>query len=430
MRCDNMNEIDPFTVFSPPLFEKKHDTPRFGAPLAFNWFDCTVECTRDIEAIRADWAELQKNGLSTPYQHLNWVDARVTTLEKNVSKTTNYLYGIVRGADQRIVILFPLKIVTFFGVRFVTMLGGKHANYQMPVFEKVAFETLTPVIMEAILAQLAQNIRQKFGTIDLFLFENQPQSWIGHTNPLALLNSEPSPSDAYGLVLEPDFNVTINNVMSKDTFKKLRKKLKNFEAMPDFKLIHAQTEDEVNVLLTAFFDQKRTRFAQLGIHNPFDTIEIQHFLTQLFMCGRLIVPRTASLNGISVDGKIIAVIGGVISCDLFSGMITSFDTNPVYARNSPGQVLFLKMIELKITQGLKYFDFGVGEAVYKDIFAGYATPLYDSLIPITMKGRVACVLAQKQYALKRMIKRTPILWQTFQKLRVLKARASAIIKRK
>lgn len=432
---DDTYEIDPSVAFSPP--PNRHQTAfhrqgtmKSALHLPFNWNGCTVECVIELKDIRDEWRDLQTTGFSTPYQHLNWVQARVATLKQSSEHKIGCMYGVVRSADQQIVMLFPLKIYTMFGVRCATILGGKHANYQMPVFDRHAFETLTPEIMNSLLTLLSQSIRSKFGVIDLFLFENQPQTWMGSVNPLAALKSEPSPSDAYGLALERDFNTTISNVMSKDTFKKLRKKLKNLEAMPDFKLIHAQTEDEVKLLLSAFFEQKRVRFAQLGIENPFDSVETQHFLTQLFMSGRLITPRTASLNALSVDGKIIAVVGGVMSQDHFSGMITSYDPNPIYARNSPGQVLFLKMIELKAAQGLKYFDFGVGEAAYKDIFAGYTIPLRDSIIPVTLKGKIACAMTKKQHALKRKIKRTPLLWHTFQGLRVLKARVKALLGKK
>jgi CelD/BcsL family acetyltransferase involved in cellulose biosynthesis len=388
-----------------------------------------VTCVTDLESLREEWLHLEQAGFSTPYQHLNWVTARVKALSQH--SDVNYVYGVVRKASGletnslekgHVGLLLPLKIYTKGGICCATLLGGKHANYQMPLYAADVMSTLTPETLQELLKRLAQVLKNKFGVVDVFVFRNQPTTWLQTQNPLALIDSYPSPSDAYGMMLEHDIDATFAKVMSRDTLKKLRKKLKHLEAMGQLRIVHAQNEADVEAFLKAFFLQKAKRFAQVGVANPFDAPEIQTFLHTLFTQGRLASPPTASLNALILNDHIIAVNGGVLSPTHFSGMITSYDMAPEYAKNSPGQVLFMKLIELKAQQGVLYFDFGVGEASYKDIFSSYTVPLRDSVIGMTLKGKIASHFLYILSALKRRVKRSPLLWRLFQKALVLKGR--------
>jgi CelD/BcsL family acetyltransferase involved in cellulose biosynthesis len=383
-----------------------------------------VSCVTDLEVLREEWLLLEQTGFSTPYQHLNWVTARVKALSQH--SRVQYVYGVVRKANGlekgKITLLLPLKVYKKGGISCATLLGGKHANYQMPLYAADTISALTPEALLDVLNRLAHALENEFGTIDVYVFRNQPVTWLGASNPLALIQSYASPSDAYGMMLEPDIDATFAKVMSRDTLKKLRKKLRNLEAMGQLRIAHAQNEEDVEAFLRAFFLQKAKRFAQVGVANPFEAPEIQTFLHTLFIQGRTARPRTASLNALILNDQIIAVNGGVLSTTHFSGMITSYDMTPEYAKNSPGQVLFMKLIELKAQQGVSYFDFGVGEASYKDIFSSYTVPLRDSVIGLTFKGKVASYFLGIVSSFKRRVKRSPVLWRLFQRALMFKGR--------
>jgi CelD/BcsL family acetyltransferase involved in cellulose biosynthesis len=419
------SERVPLSMTTSNINRHAHSTVNFTHSGSYH-----VSILTNIDDMRDEYQEIVTKGFSTPYQHMNWIESCITSFHAENSKNSHFVFGVVRNASQHIQMILPLKIESVAGVRYATFLGEKHANYHMPLYSVEAMRDLTVSSLKVILEHLAVALKKQFGQIDLFSFYNQPEKWMERVNPLAHLNSQSSPSDAYGLALEQTFEGTIAQVMSKETLKKLRKKLKALEAMPDFKVIHAQTEEEVDRLLNAFFEQKRVRFMQQGIQNPFEREDVKSFLTTLFMNGRLNHPRSASLNGISIDGNIIAVNGGVMCDNHFTALISSFDMNPLYTRYSPGQVLFLKVIELKVSQGLSYFDFGVGEASYKEIFSSHTISLRDSLIPMSMKGRIARKIMNRYYNTKRVIKRTPQLWQAFQGMRTIKAKIKAIISKK
>ena len=53
---------------------------------------------------------------------------------------------------------------------------------------------------------------------------------------------------------------------------------------------------------------------------------------------------------------------------------------------SPGRILLLKLIQWSIENGLKYFDFTIGNESYKKDWCDNQLELYKVIKPITLKG--------------------------------------------
>ena len=92
------------------------------------------------------------------------------------------------------------------------------------------------------------------------------------------------------------------------------------------------------------------------------------------------------------------------------------------ARHSPGLVLLMHMVADCAARGLRSFDIGVGRAHYKSSFCREPEPLFDTFLPLTLRGRLAAAAFSTAFAAKRMIKQNPALWSAVQALRRVRAR--------
>jgi CelD/BcsL family acetyltransferase involved in cellulose biosynthesis len=302
--------------------------------------------------------------------------------------------------------LLPLVVSRRAGVSTATFAGGKHANYNMALFAPDAPERLTREGLQAILAEAAGQ-----SGIDLFVFRNQPQHWHGLANPMALLPGQPAASSAWRADLIADGDAFIASLMSSESRKKLRHKERKLAELGPLAYIEAASPAEARELLEAFLAQKKARFAAMGIANPFDDPSTLAFLEATAV--RPLddgPPAPVTLHGLRIGERIVAVFGSVVHGGRFCGMFTSFDGAPDVARYSPGDLLILHLVRTMCARGLRTFDLGVGDAAYKSDYCKTREELFDSFLPVTLKGRVAAGVVSSAYKLKaEALKRNHIL---------------------
>ena len=75
------------------------------------------------------------------------------------------------------------------------------------------------------------------------------------------------------------------------------------------------------------------------------------------------------------------------------------------------------MIKGLSARGITKLDLGIGEARYKSDWCKSADPRFDSLIGVTLKGRLFVALLSLKLHLKRWIKQTPLAWKIAQVMR-------------
>ncbi len=87
------------------------------------------------------------------------------------------------------------------------------------------------------------------------------------------------------------------------------------------------------------------------------------------------------------------------------------------AEASPGELLFYRMIRDLCGQGVKLFDFGIGDQLYKRSWCSVMTPHHDVVLPLTLPGRLAAAVHHLKVSAKTAIKRNQKLYGAIQRLR-------------
>ena len=190
---------------------------------------------------------------------------------------------------------------------------------------------------------------------------------------------------------------------NRDSRNRLRRKNKQLELnVGKIDIINARASDEIDRILAAFFEQ-RAHMAAIGrIPNPFSDPRRQAFLREAAI-GSLNQSDGFRLHALEASGRILATHGALFSGDYMSGYMTSMDED--FARYSPGKILQREVLRLAHEEGVREFDFGLGDDAYKAEWAE-RVDLYDVLVPLTWKGRVAALIIAARLRLLYMLKRS------------------------
>ncbi len=352
-----------------------------------------------LEGLEADWRQLEVSGLVTPYQRFDWVRAyarhALTPAEGQLACVR------VSLGDDRAVAILPLVVKRRWGLSIAQMLGGKHANFHMGVFDRTFAARLDPGTTRSLMREAARAI----GGVDLFMMQTQPVRWDGIANPLAALDAHPSPSQAYRLPLQSDADAALAASLSSHARKKHRNKRTRFAQMGASRFVIAQDAATVDRILEAFLRQKALRFASMGLADPFRNAGTRAFLRAGADNGAANAPLL--MAALELEGRIVATYVGARQGQRFSGMATSFEPDPVVMKVSPGEILLVELIRWACGEGYRMFDLGVGEARYKTTICNETEELVDGFVAITARGRLAAEAARLLRRAKGWVKRHP-----------------------
>jgi CelD/BcsL family acetyltransferase involved in cellulose biosynthesis len=350
----------------------------------------------DFAAAESLWRQLEATSLlATPYQRFEWLANWFAHVGRRAGCVPLIVAGV--GRDDAPMFILPLMRERRHGCHVARFCGGSHANLNMAIWRSdVAAPFAAPQII-AFLKDVAAERR-----IDLFALEGQPSVWCGVPNPFAALRAQPSPDDVYVGTLEaaPHARPRLT--------RRMRKKERGLMKLAGFHFGRAETPDDVDRLLAAFWPQKAARFAQDGIDNVFAKPGVMDFIRAACLDGLRQGRPAIELYALESVGEILAVIGGVGNRQRFSVMFNSI-TAGVHARRSPGILLTADILADCATRGIASFDLGAGHASYKAHFCSGRERRFDSFIPFSARGRALAVAYRATDVVLRSLKATPAL---------------------
>ena len=376
-----------------------------------------VAIHRDANAVvLAAWADLETSAPCSIYQTRAWLLPWITTLGRKAAIVPVFVLAFDR--DDRPAALLCLGLHRRGAVRVATFLGGKDSNFNLALVR--ADQNWAPADLRSLLSRAAR----EFGSDspDAFLLVNQPHDWNGVPNPFAALPHQPSPSAAFGTMLTGQADAFFATKLTTDRRRRYRKKGSRLAELGPLTHIVATTADDRRTILDCFFAQRLERFRAQNIASGFDDPQMRLFIENASIEG----PQGTGieLHALKAGERIVAVIGGAAHAGHWSGMFISFDADGVVARNSPGDLLLMKIIAAQCAAGMRAFDLGIGEARYKMTFCDEAIPLFDTFVPVTVKGWLFLKLIAASLCAKRMVKQNQRLFALAKRLRALPTAAS------
>jgi CelD/BcsL family acetyltransferase involved in cellulose biosynthesis len=370
-----------------------------------------VEVHRTLDAIEADWAELEVLASASIYQTRAFVMPWLETL--GAARKITPLFIVAKDTFGRTIALLCLGVRSYGWFRVASFLGGRESNFNFGLFRPGTY--FNAADLRALLREAAKAAGAD--APDVFVLKNQPYEWNGTHNPFASLQHRPSPSAAYATELGSDAAAFLKSKLSKDTQKKLRKKEARLAEMGSLELITGEDPESARLILDAFFFEKIRRCEEKAITSDFAAPSMRSFFEHLCRQGSAPANRWLELYGLALGGRIIATYIGAAHGGRFSAMVNSFDSDPEIAKSSPGDLLLMKLIAAQCTDGRTSFDLGIGEARYKMTYCDIKVPLFDVVVPLGAKGYAVAARQAICSRLKTAIKERP---QVFAALRQAK----------
>lgn len=299
----------------------------------------------------------------------------------------------------------PLELAAQGRFRVARFIGDRHANGNFPLTDRRTDGRIGSVQLRALL----ESIHQQRPDIDLLSLERQLHACGGVPNPLLSWPHSESPNLSLAVDLDGGFDAVLSRASGKRKRKQHRSQARKLEAAGGFERRMARTPDETDAMLEAFFAMKAERFARMGIQNVFAPAPVQAAFHTLFSEATAGKHPKFVLHGLEVAGRLRAVTGSSLTDDRIICEFSSISEDEL-TEISPGRFLFFENIQEACEQGLKVYDFSVGDEYYKRLWCDLETTQFDNFIPLTRKGRAMALTRSAIAGGKRIVISDPRLW--------------------
>ena len=229
-----------------------------------------VDIFGDLDQVETIWRSLEhQRHFSTAYQRFDFLSA----WQRQVGERENCKPFIVVAHDveRRPLVLLPLALRHEHGVRTASFMGGKHATFNMALWDKELAVGASAVDLDALISGI-----QARSEADVLTLHQQPMRWQDLPNPIALLSHQASVNDCPLMTMVPgaEPSTRISNSMRR----RLRAKERKLSTLAGYRYVIASTESDIKRLLDAFFRIKPLRMAEQKLPNVFSEPGIEPFI--------------------------------------------------------------------------------------------------------------------------------------------------------
>lgn len=368
----------------------------------------SVDILHDLGEAETIWRSLEnQQHFSTPYQRFDFLQS----WQRHVGARENALPFIVIAYDgeRRPLLLLPLALRRRWDVRTACFMGGKHATFNMALWDRNFAAGATARDLDALISA----IRERSGA-DVLALVQQPRCWRDLSNPMALLPNQPSVNDCPLMTIVPDEPPTAR--ISSSFRRRLKGKERKLQALPGYRYGVAASDSEIKRLLDWFFLTKPQRMAEQKLPNVFADPGVEEFIRSACMIPLSSGGRVIDIHALECDDEVIAIFAGVADGNRFSMMFNTY-TMSDNSRYSPGLILMRSIVDYYAEHGYRALDLGIGSDDYKRLFCKSDEPIFDSFIPLSPRGKIAANAMSGINRAKHLVKHNEALFNLAQKLR-------------
>lgn len=363
-----------------------------------------------MEPLEACWRALETDNPLSLHQSYDWCRAWA---ESHACRLL-IVEGLSGGHTH---LLLPFEIVRRGPIRIARFLAAPFSNINTGLYSRDFRALAAPPrlrqALDTVRGQLARHC-------DIFLLENMPLDWRAEASPFSDLPAVLNQNSAFQIELFPDFERTLAQVNARRRRKKFRSSERRLMALGGYEYVIAEAGRESRALLETFFQQKAARFDAMGLPDVFRDEDTRDFFRRLVSVPEADGSYPLQLHAVRLkggnDGRIAAIAGLSRKGDHVICQFGSID-DTIAADASPGEFLFYLAIRKLCGEGVRLFDFGIGDQPYKRSWCTIETRQHDLLWPTTVAGATVAALHRAKTGTKRLIKQNPQVYAFLQRLR-------------
>ena len=364
------------------------------------------EIFTDMASAEAEWRTLERSAVMTPYQRFDWVEG---LLAAGLESADGLVVAAIRQ-DGRTTALLPLVIRRRWGVRVAAMVGTEVSNSDW-LMAHPDFRIDAPALLH-----LLRQICAAAGGADLVTMFNQPAQWQGVDNPMLALGRVPGASNFYMATIGPTPVPYIEHRLSTKRRSNIKRGMRRLvENHGTLRAVRVNDAETLALAHRVFLEQRGARFGEMGVRNVFADPPFVRLFKDLAARGFGQERPAFCLHVLYAGDEIVATCWGAMAGDHYSQYINSTSSGPA-AQYSLMAILNGMVMDDLTQAGIVTMDMGLGDFGYKTEWTE-AVPVYHSVIPLTLRGRLAAGVLSLRASIKRQIKQTPWLWDTAKKVR-------------
>ncbi len=372
-----------------------------------------VEVYRDLDGIEPEWKEFERKADCTVFQTFGWL----AKWQQHVGTRSGTSPAIVFGRDAggRMLFIMQFAIEQRGPIRHLTWLGSELCDYNAPLLADDFSERFEPARFVGLWEQIVRLLRGPAQlAFDLIDLQKMPEVIGTQRNPFLGLPVQPHPSGAYIATLADDWDTFYAAKRSSSTRKRERRQLKHLAEYGELRFVDVQERDDIARTLDELMAQKSRAFARMGVEDIFARPGYREFFLDVATDHN--VGALTHVSRLDVGTTSAAANLGLTFRDSYYLVLSSYNDGAL-ARFGPGRAHLHEIMRHAIKRGFSRFDFTVGDEGYKRDWSDTELKLYDYLAAETSRGWVVVALTSAFRRTKRFIKQTPVLWDTFSRLR-------------
>jgi CelD/BcsL family acetyltransferase involved in cellulose biosynthesis len=336
-----------------------------------------VDFVRDWRQAAAQWHDYRS---PTPFQEPRWLDAWYQAFAD--ADDVEPLIAIVSDAAtlQQVAILSLIRRVQN-GIRIVEFADLDLTDYNAPVLGPAAPRDANT--SRALWRDLLAALRRMPGGADLVRLRKMPVDLGGRPNPLALLDDASQCAFNGNIVTTGDDFEVYRRSLTRTMRKQLARCWRVFTRDPaaTFKIV----TDEIEALwiLATMEIQQGARMQYLGLNFFLNNETCASFYRNLV--GNNLKSGYAVLSTLTVGNEVVATLLGIRTGSRYV-MVRISNAGEKWSNCSPGRLIIDRTMAALHLDGVREFDFSIGNYAYKRRFGVAPLALVDITAALSWRG--------------------------------------------
>lgn len=374
-----------------------------------------VEVDRDWNAVAGDWDALRRRGQTTPFQHGRWLGAWFAAFAERTD-VQPLLVTVRDRATGEIALRLPLIRRNAGRLRVIEFADLDLTDYNAPVLGPAAPRDAGAA--EELWRELRRALRRLGGGADLIRFKKLPLDLGGVPNPLAMPRTA-GPCSLYGniVVTGEDF-AQYRRTLKRDIRKVLDRHWRYFGEYPSAEFRILTDAGEALRILDELDAQQGARMRELGTNFVLAEGNNSAFYRNLIRDH--VGSGYAVLTALTADSEIVGILLGVREGSRYV-MLRVSNAGGKWSHLSPGRLVIDRTMIALHAQGVREFDFSVGDYDYKRRFGATPVPLVDISAALSWRG---WPYALRDHAV-RVLRRYPALSERLKRILARPSRENA-----
>jgi CelD/BcsL family acetyltransferase involved in cellulose biosynthesis len=336
-----------------------------------------------VEFVR-DWAQACARcgdvRALTPFQDRRWLDAWYRAFAG--FQDVEPLIAIVLDAETSAhIALFPLMRRRHRGIRIVEFADHDLTDYNAPLLHTAAPRDAAGV--RAMWRELLAALKRLPGGTDLVRLRKMPFELDGRPNPLTQLAGASASFLNSNVVTTGDDFDAYRYSLDRTVRKELERSWRVFTRHPDAAFRTVTDQNEATRMLSAMEAQQDARMRHLGLKFMLNDETCAAFYRGLVNDN--LGSGYAVLTALTVGEEVVATLLGVRSGSNYV-MVRISNAGDKWSNCSPGRLIIERTMAALHRDGVRHFDFSIGNYAYKRRFGVVPVALAEITAALSWRG--------------------------------------------